>query len=113
VAFVITDFFSQTARIDKKVKTQNAMGGAVSSYTPRIAILSCRVNNHRNREKDEFGKVTIRETHQGYCPATTETKQIIESDRLVIGDDVYEITGGPYNPGGLDKHLKLNLERVH
>jgi hypothetical protein len=109
---VITDFFSHTARIDKRVKTQNEMGGSVTSYTPRIASLTCRVTNHRNRETDEFGKPTIRETHQGYCSATTEAKQIIESDRLVIGDDVYEITG-IYNPGNLDKHLKLNLERIH
>jgi hypothetical protein len=112
VALVITDFFTTTARVDKKTKGQNDMGGAVYNYTPRIASLACRVTNHRNRETDDFGKPTIRETHQGYCSATTAAKLIIESDRLVVGDDVYEITG-IYNPGNLDRHLKFNLERVH
>ncbi|MHC4464669.1 MAG: phage head completion protein [Planctomycetota bacterium] len=109
---VITDFFKTTARVDKKSKTQNDMGGVVYEYTPRIADLPCRVCNHRNKEADQFGKMTIRETHQGYCSATAATKQITESDRLVIGDQIFEITG-IYNPGGLDRHLKLNLERIH
>lgn len=109
---MISDFFSQTARVDKKVTTQNDMGGAVDTYTPRISSLPCRICKHLNREADEFGKLTVRETYQGYCAATTATKEIIESDRLVIGSGVFEIKG-IYNPGGLDRHLKLNLEHIH
>lgn len=109
---MITDFFGTTARVDKKTKTQNDMGGAVYAYTPRIVSLACRLSKRIIREADQFGKQTVREIWRAYCAATTDTKQIIEKDRWVIGDDVYEVKG-IYNPGNLDRHLEIDLERIH
>ena len=108
---MISRFFNQTARVDMRSSTQTSMGGATYTYSPRIASLKCRLAKRHIREKDEFGKDTIREVYRAYCLATTETKAISVSDRVVIGSDTYEITG-IYNPGGLDKHLEIDLLRI-
>jgi len=110
-AAVITRFFKQKARVDQRENTQNAMGGATYTYSPRIAELKCRLAKRNIKEVDQFGKDTIREIYRAYCSATLATKTITASDRFVLGSDVFEVTG-IYNPGGLDRHLEIDLQRI-
>jgi hypothetical protein len=110
---MITDFYNSSALVEQATRAASTskVGGVKSTYSTRIASLSCRVTASNISEVDAFGKRTMREIWKLYCAATTASKAIEESDRVTVDSRVYQITGIK-NPGLLDRHLEISLEEV-
>lgn len=106
---MIDDFYTQTAVVQQATNTQTGMGGHSRSWSTRIASLKCRAKRGNFREPDEYGKVTLISGIRLYCAATATNRAIDTGDRVVLSGSTYEIKGRPYNPGGLNRHLELEL----
>jgi len=109
---MIDDFYTQTARVEQPSETQTDMGGQAKAWATRIPSLKCRAKRKDFRETDEYGKVTLMSGVRLYCAATATNRAIDPNDRVILGGSTFEIKGRPYNPGGLNRHLELELVEV-
>jgi len=109
---MIDDFYTQTAKIEQSSETQTDMGGHARAWTTRIPALKCRIKRQSFNETDDYGKVTLKTGGRLYCAATLTNKTIDPDDRIIIDGNKYEIKGRLYNPGGLNRHLELELVEV-
>jgi len=108
---MLTGFLTQTATVQRLTTSQNAMGGISRSYSTRISALPCRLAKRTLRETDRYGKISYVQAYTMYCEATSQARQIERTDRVTVDNRTYEVTG-IYNPGGLNRHLEINLELV-
>ncbi len=108
----IESFYTSTAVVQQRDRTPTGMGGIKSTYSTRIASLPCRVSllgaQLRSSETDEYGKMTTTDLRRLYCEASSATKAIDASDRIVVDSKTYEIKGIS-NPGLQDHHLEIEL----
>lgn len=107
----ITDFYTSTAKIEKKTDSINAMGGVTKVFDTRIASLPCRLNPKSVTETDEFGRTSVRQVQRLYCSASSANLAISESDRVVIDDRTFEVTGIA-NPAWKNHHLEIELSEL-
>ena len=107
----LDNLYISNAVVQQLATSQNAMGGAIKVYSTRIASLRCRMWPKRVTEKDEFGKMTARELWKLACAADTANLQIARSDRIVISNRTFEITGIG-NPSFMNHHLEIDLREI-
>ena len=85
---MITNFKDTSIIIERFTSTQNSFGEPVEVWVTHITIQG-RISPKTSKERFESAKTTLFSDHTLYC----DFADIKETDRVVVGTDIYRITG--------------------
>lgn len=102
----ITDYYDNTATIQRKTSTNNSYGNIVESWS-NVATISCLINQVSSNEQFEAGQLEKLATHKLFCEISTDIE--IE-DRVLFSGEYYRVVSIPKNTVNRDNHYKIFLQ---
>ena len=109
----VATLLTESVTIQVLTSTQDTMGAEIKTFATRTGLssLACMIRMKRVGETGEFGKRTVRNVPVLYCEYNSVTATIDTKDRVVWGSRTLEAKT-PYNPGGKDVLLQIELEEI-
>jgi SPP1 family predicted phage head-tail adaptor len=98
--------FNHTLTLQRKTVTSDGQGGNIETWAD-VGNFRGRVSSLSADERVSMGKVNVFPTHKIFC----DNLDIIETDRILWGSYVFNITG-ILNPSEMYHHLEILVLEV-
>ena len=98
--------YNHTLTLQSLTETADSQGGVTTTWTS-MGSFSARISPLSAAERLLQNKVTEGITHRIYC----DSMDVIEADRILWGDLVFEIKG-IRNPSEAFSHLEIDVNEV-
>jgi len=101
----IENYYTNSAKIQRKAETLNAFGAVTESWSD-VETIDCLINQATSSEILQAQQVNEEVSHKLFCDVSTD---ITNKDRIIFNDEVYRVVSVPKNTVNRNHHYKIML----
>lgn len=115
----VLSLLTQTCKVQSVTASRNEMGGEIKTFATRthgtgftLSALPCLIKAKRQDETTDFGRIGERSDFRLYLEYTSANNTVTAQDRIIVSSRTYEVRGTPYDPGGRNELLHIEVENI-